>query len=480
MTLTPARRNPGSLPTGIPRPVYGGGEFTPPWVPSPALAPRVPASSSWLSLDGAISVLLTMTVIALLGLSASILTNWKIHYLTAGGNFLEKLHPSTYLTCLAFALLLVRGTDPIGQINRIFSDSKLVLIYLLCWAYLAVQMFVLDRPFTVIIDTFLLPVILCLIVWQMPRRFMIPPIIAFHGLMLVNIVLGYYEYFSGHRLVPLTLGSVVVFGEWRSAALLGHPLTASGIVGAYVVALALRPSLIPLTILRLPIIALSLASLMVFGGRTALVTVLLVLGGMAATRMMNLFRGGRTTLPAAIATICLIFAGAIVIFAAFDQGIFDKMLLRFSSDKGSAMARLATFNMLSHFSWSELILGPETVRVNALQAQLGLNYGIENFWISCIVQFGLVHTILITIGLACLFAEILMRSHRAAWAVLLLITIIAASSVSFSSKNIQLTQFVALILLLLPRDPSGRGAASPRYVAARNHGAERHYGVRYS
>ena len=431
-------------------------------------------------MNGAISVLLTMTVVMLLGLSASILTNWKIHYLTAGGFFLEKLHPATYLTCLAFALLLIRGSDPIGQINRIFSDSKLILIYLLCWSYLAVQMFVLDRPFTVIIDTFLLPVIMCLIVWQMPRRFMILPVVAFHGLMLINIVLGYYEYFSGHRLVPLTLGNVVVFGEWRSAALLGHPLTASGIVGAYVVALALRPSLIPSTILRLPIIALSLASLMVFGGRTALVTVLLVLGGLAATRMLHLLRGGRTTLPAAIATICILFAGAIVVFAAFDQGIFDKMLLRFSSDKGSAMARLATFNMLSHFSWSELILGPDPVRVNALQAQLGLNYGIENFWIACIVQFGLVHTILITIGLGCLFAEILMRSHRAAWAVLLLITVIAASSVSFSSKNIQLAQFVALIVLFLPRDPSNRKAAGSRILSSRYLAAERRYGVRHS
>jgi hypothetical protein len=85
---------------------------------------------------------------------------------------------------------------------------------------------------------------------------------------------------------------------------------------------------------------------------------------------------------------------------------------------------------------------------------------------------------LITIGLGCLFAEILMRSDRAAWAVLLLITVIAASSVSFSSKNIQLTQFVALILLLLPRDPTRRGAVGP--AVSGNRGAERHYGVRYS
>ena len=72
------------------------------------------------------------------------LTNWKIHYLTAGGNFYEKLHPATYFTFLAFALLLMRSRDPIGEINRMFSDAKLLLVYLFCWLFLLVQMLVLD------------------------------------------------------------------------------------------------------------------------------------------------------------------------------------------------------------------------------------------------------------------------------------------------------------------------------------------------
>jgi hypothetical protein len=45
------------------------------------------------------------------------------------------------------------------------------------------------------------------------------------------------------------------------------------------------------------------------------------------------------------------------------------------------------------------------------------------------------------------------------WAIIVLIVVIAASSVSFSSKNIQLAQFVILISVLLPREPR-RVAAS--------------------
>jgi hypothetical protein len=96
--------------------------------------------------------------------------------------------------------------------------------------------------------------------------------------------------------------------------------------------------------------------------------------------------------------------------------------------------------------------------VTALQTQLGLNYGIENFWISCIVQFGIVHTALLTIGLIGFLAEILRRSSGGAWAIMLLILAVAASSVSFSSKNIQLAQFVILIALLLPRERRVIGA----------------------
>jgi hypothetical protein len=112
-----------------------------------------------------------------------------------------------------------------------------------------------------------------------------------------------------------------------------------------------------------------------------------------------------------------------------------------------------------------LLLGPNPVRASALQTQLGLNYGIENFWVSCVVQFGIIHTVLLTVGLICLFVEVIRRSDNAVWAIVLLIVVIAASSVSFSSKNIQLAQFVILISLLLPRSQPRLAARAP--VAAR-------------
>jgi hypothetical protein len=424
----------------------------------PGLIPGRGSAEAVRLIDWVVAGLVLLATIAAFTISAAMLTNWNIHYVTTGGNFYEKLHPATYFALLAFCLLLARNGDPIGEMNRMFAEAKLVLVYLLCWFALLVQMLVLERPFTAIIDTFLLPVVLCLIIWRLSSQQRKPLVWGLHLTILLNVILGYYEYFSGHRLIPLTLGDVTVMGEWRASALFGHPLTASGLVGGYVLALILRPGLCPSALLRLPLTAFCLGSLMVFGGRTALVTVLLVIGGFAIVEILRILRGKRTSLAAAISAICLLFVGAAGIFAALDLGIFDKMLLRFSSDKGSALARYATFDLLSHFDWRELVLGPNPVRASALQNQFGLKYGIEDFWIASIVQFGMIHTILLTIGLIGLFAEILRRASGAAWAIVLLVVVVAASSVSFSSKNIQLAQFILLITLLLPRE--GRVAAS--------------------
>jgi hypothetical protein len=441
-------------------PLYRGGHPATPGIRRPLHDFRSRPTTAGRVIDWIIVGLMLLAVVSMFAVSSSLLTNLKVHYLTAGGGFYEKLHPATYLTLFAWLLLLMRNGDPIGEINRSFSDAKLMLIYLFCWVCLLIQMFVLDRPFTVIIDTFLLPLLLCLVIWRLTASQRKPLVWAIHLTILLNVVLGYYEYFSGHHLIPLTVGDVVVLGEWRSSALLGHPLTASGIVGGYILALVLRPALCSPIILRLPLIAFCLGSLMAFGGRTALVTVLSIIGLIFCFEIFRLLRGGRTSLPMVIGAMCVLFIAAAGIFAALDLGIFDKMLLRFSSDKGSTLARYATFSLLSHFDWYELVLGPNPVRVSALQSQLGLNYGIENFWISSAVQFGLVHTALLTIGLVAFFVEMLRRSTSDAYAIVLLVLVIAASSVSFSSKNIQLAQFIVLVALLFPREPSRAADAS--------------------
>ena len=132
--------------------------------PRPAMRPALPLTAL---VDVAVSGLMLLAVTSIFAVSSAMLTNWHVHYLTNGGGFYEKLHPATYCVFGAALLLLMRNGDPFGEINRTLSRSRLVLVYLFCWILLLVQMFVLGKPFTIIIDTFLLPVVLCLVIWRL-------------------------------------------------------------------------------------------------------------------------------------------------------------------------------------------------------------------------------------------------------------------------------------------------------------------------
>jgi hypothetical protein len=402
------------------------------------------------SIDWAVVSLVFLAIVLIGTVPSTLLTHLKIHYVTTGGSFLEKFHPATYVIILAFCLTLLR--DPIGEIDRMASGAKLVLPYLFSLSLLLAHAVFLGRPFTSTIDTFLLPLLFCLTMWSLSPADKAPLPWAIHLVMFVNIVIGYYEYVSGHRVVPLTVGDMEITSEWRSTGLFGHPLIASGLVGAYTIALMLRPALCPSIPLRAAVILACLGSLFAFGGRTALVMVLFVLGYLAAATAFRLFRGARVPLTFIIIAICGVFLVIAGVLALLDVGFLDKMLLRFSSDKGSAWARVASLQLLASFDWRELLLGPDPTRADFLQTLMGIQAGIENFWIACIVQYGIVHTVLLTIGLACFLAEVLHRSQPAARAIVLFIVVVAASSVSFSSKGVLLTQYLALILVLLSRE----------------------------
>ena len=96
------------------------------------------------------------------------------------------------------------------------------------------------------------------------------------------------------------------------------------------------------------------------------------------------------------------------------------------------------------------------------QTVIGIRVGIEDFWVACIAQYGLIVTIVLTVGLACFFVEILRRSHPAAHALTLYLVVMAAGSITFSAKGVTLAQYVILMLLLLPRDRVARNAVMAR------------------
>ncbi|HEY1473070.1 MAG TPA: VpsF family polysaccharide biosynthesis protein [Pseudolabrys sp.] len=430
-------------------------------------------------IDWGVVGLMVLAVIALALISPSLLTQLKFHYATTSGAFYEKLHPATYLVFAAFGLLLLRRGDPIGEIDRIASSARLLLVFAVCLGLLFMQCIIVRSPVTVVIDTFLLPGLFSVVVWHLTSAERKPLVWVFHGLIWVNIAVGYYEYFSGHRLIPLMVGNLLVTGDWRSTAFLGHPLAASSFIALYVLILIVRPELCRPLWLRIPAIVLSFGSLMAFGGRTALLSVLFVLACLILVTGFRLVRGARVALPAVMLAICAILLMSAAVLLLYEAGTFDKMIDRFSSDKGSAYARIASLHLLTLLDWKELLLGAEPTYGSSLRSMMGLRFGIESFWITYIVQFGVVGTAIITIGMGCFLAELLRRSDPAAWIAILYLVVDASSSVSFSSKGIALAQLIALIVIFMPReaqgvaDPGPQKRGRPRRAALLAHAALR-------
>jgi len=191
------------------------------------------------------------------------------------------------------------------------------------------------------------------------------------------------------------------------------------------------------------------------------------IGVLTARAGLRLLRGARIRVPLAIAGICLAFLVAAGFIALLDVGFLDQMLLRFTSDNGSAWARVESFNLLASLDAREVLFGTDSDRLDSLQSLFGIRVGIENFWFACIAQYGLVATALLTAGLACFFTEVLRRSRPAAVALVVFLVVVAASSLSFSAKGVMLTQYLTLILLLLGREPVTRRPHAAAAVAAR-------------
>jgi hypothetical protein len=418
---------------------------------------RPRALPSGVPIDWIVVSLACLALVLLGTMPSTLLTRLKIHYVSSGGAFYEKFHPSTYVFILAFCLTLLRDGKPVRELDRMVARAPLLLPFAFSIALVAVQSIVLGRPVTSAVDTFLVPLLAFNVLRSLTPAQRTPLVWTLHLLMIVNVLIGYFEYLSGHRLIPLPIAPAgaenpALLAEWRSTALLGHPLSASALVGAYALALVFRPVLVPSAVLRIPLILLCVGSLFCFGGRTALVMVMLGLGMLAALNGLRVMRGMRVPLALVIVGTCGAFLLAAGVFTLFEVGFLDKMLLRFSSDNGSAAARLTSLQLLASLDWHEILLGAQPARVDSLQLLLGIRVGIEDFWIACIAQYGLIHTVLLTVGLGCFLTEVLRRCHPAARMHVLFLIVIAAASVSFSVKNVTLTQHVCMMLLLLPRD----------------------------
>lgn len=402
---------------------------------------------------------LGVLVILLMTISPLALVELGLAYDEAGGNALEKIHPATMLAALLVVAAAVWAGNPIDWVLANAVESRSLLPYLGVIVLLIVfSLRVVKLPFTHFFDTFVLPVLVYLLFKDMRDKRGRHIALLVHLLMMVNAGIGIFEFATGLRITPLVAAGVVIEDDWRSTALLGHPLANASLTGCYLLLLSLGGGRDLAAPFRLVAFLLNAAGMVVFGGRAATVLLLVLLGLLAAVRLASILRGQSFSPGSVLKALILVPASALVGVVLAEAGFFDKFISRFFDDKGSAETRAEMFELFRHIPFNELLLAPDASQLDTLRAHYGLDFGIESFWVSFALSYGLVASVVFFAALLAFSIDVVRRVRPGSLWVFAFFYGVASTSVSLSAKSPLLGIFTLLVLVLLRRPAAPRPA----------------------
>ncbi len=414
-------------------------------IPRATHPPRTPA----LPQGAGYTFLLALMIAALFGVSHLMLSMAGLHYEVPGGSVAEKIHPATWLAALALTIAMARRGEALAWIDAIFTRHGGTLFFAFTWAVLLWHLIMNQHlPFTGLIDTFALPMLLLVLLEPASgsQRRTLARVI--HLLMALNALLGLFEAASGWHLTPLIIGDLVQTDDWRATALMGHPLNNAAVTAHYLIALALGGGRDAPKWLRVVLFALNLAAMNAFGGRAAFLLAMLILGSILLWRFYGVMGGRRFSRPSAVFVSLAVPAAAAAVILLHDAGFFERFLTRFVSDRGSAEARLILLELFNAIPERDIFFGPQAAQVAALMRMEGL-VGLESFWLAFILSYGLVVSLIFFAGLLAFLWDLVKSSSPAAAALALFFLLEATTSVSVSAKTTTFAALTAIAMILL-------------------------------
>ena len=397
-----------------------------------------------------LAMLTGLGIILMFTLSAMALYHFGLNYEATGGSFLEKVHPGSWILFITFFLAMLSAGNPLRYLDQIVARQPGITVFFLTWLVLLAQIVLVQKvPFTPIIDTFLMPMVLTVLIRALTENARRNMAVLIHLIFCANGLLGLYEYLSGNRLTPYFAGTVEITDDWRSTALFGHPLGNALLTGSYIVAICVGGARELPGLVRPLVIGLQLGAMVAFGGRTALVMTLLFVAIASIAQIAAILRGRRINLIAAALVMMLAPLALYGLTNLAGSGFFDQILLRFVDDNGSSKARLVMLHLFELIPVKDIILGPDPAFLNSLLRQEGAEYGLESFWLACILSYGLIASLIFFAGLFAFCRDLVIACKPGAIWVLVFFFLIASTSVSLSAKTCVFGLEVAILLLLL-------------------------------
>ncbi len=407
-----------------------------------------------------------MAVLALfLTVSPFFLENMGWAYGAPGGNPIEKIHPASWLLFAVLFLSAATRVNPLSAVVQAAHAHSSVMIYVAAVIVLILQaVFILRQPFTIYIDTFLAPAAAFLLLYRLPEARGRRLALLIHALFFINSVIGISEFLFGFRLTPFVISGVEFSQEWRSSALLGHPLSNALMTGCYVLSLAVGAGREMPPFVRLTVFSVTALSMVAFGGRAATLVMIVFLTLLGIKKLFEILGGRAFDLRSVWFILAAIPVAIVGVSLIYDGGFFDRFLSRIFDDDGSAGTRLAMLNLFRHMSWYDLLVGPEPSHLKTYTTIYGLELGIESFWLAMVMVNGLLIAIPFFAALFLFCGAVAGAAKRtpSLW-VFASFFAVASGSLSLAAKTPDFAILVMMILILF-RIPW------PVYGAARANG----------
>jgi hypothetical protein len=405
-----------------------------------------------LALESSATYLTTFAILLTLFLSSLMLARFGVSYEEAGGPGWQKVHPATLIATLAIAALAFARGNPFLFVDDVLSRQPGAMAFLtMVFVMTAYTVWRVGGPVTQFIDTFVLPLFLYVLIVRQTGSWLRAMALAVHAFMALNALLGLAEFAFGFRVTPLVAEGVEITTDWRSTALLGHPLLNAAATASYAFMLLIGGGRDLPVWVRAMAFALQLAAMVAFGGRAA-TAFLLVFSIPALSIAAWRFRGQYRMTPATAGMFVIVaIAATMIVGLLATGGFFDRFIGRFLDDGGSAAARTSMFDVIWALTPEMLWFGSDPDYIASLQRQVGIPFGIESFWVSMVANQGL----LFSLPFFAMFFVFLNDVRRwsgpgSHWAILLFLLIISTST-SLSSKTAMLTVYlIAHCLLLRP------------------------------
>ena len=417
---------------------------------SSASAPRLSTTLRPRRMDPATRIGIWVAVGILFAVSGGLLWDVGYNYDGFNGSALTKVHPFTYLIAAIFVWRSLTYGNPVGYGALVVTRRPAAV--LMIFVAMCTIIFTAARGVTGIggyLDTYIGCALLVLLLVEADEREIAGLAVLLHVVMTANALLGLLEFVSKILVFPYRLDGEVFETDTRSTALQGHPLVNASITAIYIVALLggagslSRP-------FRSALIGLQCAALVVFGGRAAMVTTALLGGAYCVWMAFQALRSNRAPLLGAAVAMAILAVLPAMIVAVVSGGYLDNIFIRFASDGGSANARVEMFELFSHLSLRDLIVGPDVGYVDSLRRINGLEWGIENPIVRMTLYEGAVVTLFVFVSFGLFIRELVRGRERGVGLPILAMLILLNTSESIAAKTTILAKIVVIVVCMFP------------------------------